>query len=256
MQNNTDRRIQKDDYVEIKHTRQQYMDLCYIQCSLRTLGLYKGNIDGWFGKDSFDAIEQLTGETFDRPNGWMARDVFFTLQRVMCATGFGVEMNGVWTDESCRAFYMLVLLYRRRHQCMTYGPAWSRRSEITPEDWIQMKQWLTWQGRPVSHVGYLTSVVAYETDERFGRDMSEDGRPLVMRDYLSIYFQLLSGSRQISDCETFDHYALTSVNGYPRKTDVRKQYGNIVVVNSVGAADAYLWAGLHPINRALAAPVE
>lgn len=240
--------------TEIRHTRKQYMTLCYIQCALRTLGLYKGNIDGWFGKDSFDAFEKLTGSEVSRPGGWYSRDIFFTLQREMTAAGQGVAMDGVWGEESQKAFYTLVKRYRRRHQCMEYGPAWSRRMEISEQNWADMRRWLNWNNLPETHLHYLASVIAFETDEKFYYTVKEVGKILRLEYFLTAYFRILATHKNPTEYQTFDHYALVGTDGYPVKEESRKQYDDAIVINPVGVADSYLWAGLHPINRNVAHP--
>lgn len=150
------------------NTSTQKFGICGLQSGLREVGLYKSKIDGMFGDSCVKAFGTVLGENFPSPGSFDAKDVFYAVQRALVAKGKDTGgVDGVWGSNSQKAFDAVLGDYRKAQGIPALNYAWSAHRGVPKEGIAKIEAWLTKWGKPLSHVSYLLSCMAFETGGTF-----------------------------------------------------------------------------------------
>lgn len=125
-----------------------------IQTTLSQLSLYKGRVDGLFGKGCRDAVIHMVNVTYPGKvmkypeNNYEAKSVYTFLQTVLSQVGlYTITIDGKWGNGSATAFNTLVEQYR----VALKGQSGDRPVHLTEAQFKAMLPSANWDKVPVYH---------------------------------------------------------------------------------------------------------
>lgn len=145
-----------------------------LQSLLRELSLYKGRIDGLFGKgcrDGFVTMLKTYKPSFNQElyqGSYDAAAVFKLIQTGLAGVGlYDRKVDGIWGSGTLGGFENLCQLYRVAKGLPEYWHAWSGHKNVPAEGVRKYEEWMKYWGKPSSHVSYILSCNALETGRTF-----------------------------------------------------------------------------------------
>lgn len=146
-----------------------------LQVRLMECGLYKSEIDGKWGRESYTGYLKLIGH-YSKLYGFPLRsevtatqEPFEVILSIQCDLGFlnlfDKDFNGIWCRECENAFSHIISLYKVSHHCLNYDFAWS--SHVPEWSLHCIKIWLKKNGFKKKIGDYLLTVINFETNGDF-----------------------------------------------------------------------------------------